>query len=74
MTLAEAVLKKMETLPKDRQREVLDFVEFLAGRAGGGQPKKSAKGLCADLGAHVAKEDIGEARREMWGSFPRLDL
>ena len=28
-------------------------------------------GLWADLNFHVTEEDIAEARREMWGNFPR---
>ena len=30
-------------------------------------------GLCADLGPAPSAEDIDEARREMWASFPRDD-
>ena len=29
MTLAEKVVKKMQSLPEDKQAEVLDFVDFL---------------------------------------------
>ena len=28
-------------------------------------------GLWADLNIHITEEDIAEARREMWGNFPR---
>jgi hypothetical protein len=27
--------------------------------------------LWADLGVDITEEDIAEARREMWGNFPR---
>ena len=30
-------------------------------------------GLCADLGPAPSADDIDEARREMWASFPRDD-
>jgi hypothetical protein len=35
------------------------------------QPLKSSLGLCADLNISISKEEIDEARREMWASFPR---
>jgi len=38
------------------------------------QPRKSLYGLCADLGSAPSAEDIDEARREIWGNFPREDI
>ena len=35
------------------------------------QPLPSLYGLWADLNVNVSAEDIDEARREMWGNFPR---
>jgi len=35
------------------------------------QPLKSSLGLCADLKISISKEEIDEARREMWANFPR---
>ena len=35
------------------------------------KPRRSLLGLCADLGVTVTEEDIAEARKEMWGNFPR---
>jgi hypothetical protein len=31
----------------------------------------SLRGLWAGLNNHITEEDIAEARREMWGNFPR---
>jgi hypothetical protein len=31
-------------------------------------------GLCADLGPAPSAEEIDEARREMWATFPRDDV
>jgi len=31
-------------------------------------------GLWADLDIGITDEDIDEARREMWGNFPRDDI
>ena len=36
------------------------------------KPKRSLYGLWA--GTNVSAEDIDEARREMWGNFPREDI
>lgn len=38
------------------------------------QPRKSLYGLCADLGPAPSAEEIDQARREMWGNFPREDI
>ncbi|MDP9409661.1 MAG: hypothetical protein M3P70_04020 [Actinomycetota bacterium] len=32
---------------------------------------RSLYGLCADLGTGPTDADIDEARRELWGTFPR---
>ena len=71
--LEQTVLTKLRALPVDKQQEVLDFVEFLAQKIGAQKPRRSLKGLWADLGIDITEEDIAEARREMWGNFPRED-
>jgi len=38
------------------------------------QPKKSSYGALADLKLDISSEDIDQARREMWGNFPREDI
>jgi hypothetical protein len=37
-------------------------------------PLRSLYGLWSDLDVNVSAEDIDEARREMWGNFPREDI
>jgi hypothetical protein len=71
MTIQEQVLEKLRDLPPEKQKEVLDFVEFLKEKNGAKKPLRSLLGLWADLNFHVTEEDIAEARREMWGNFPR---
>lgn len=71
MTLEEAVLATLRELPVDKQQEVLDFAEYLKQKTVVKRPKRSIKGLCADLNIHITEEDIAEARKEMWGNFPR---
>jgi hypothetical protein len=71
MTIEEQVLEKLRELPTEKQREVLDFVDFLKGKNGEKKPLKSLRGLWKDLNINITEEDIAEARREMWGNFPR---
>ena len=73
MTIEQAVLERLKALPPDRQREVLDFAEFLRSKETqtSNQPRKSLEGIWADLGVTISEEDIADARREMWGNFPR---
>ena len=75
MTLKESILETIESLPIERQREVLDFAEFLQSKEEKSNGKKrrvkSLKGLWK--GINITREDIDEARREMWGNFPRED-
>ena len=69
-SIEEEVIEKLRELPVDRQQEVLDFVSFLGTKAPA--PKlKNVEGLCADLDFRISKEEIDEARKEMWGNFPR---
>lgn len=74
MSIEKSVLEKLLKLPVDKQKEVLDFVETLEKKAASPRPCRSLKGLWADLGTDVSPEDIAEARREMWGGFPRGDV
>lgn len=71
MTIEEQVLEKLRELPPEKPREVLDFVDFLKEKNGTKKPLRSLRGLWRDLNFHITEEDIAEARREMWGNFPR---
>lgn len=71
MSLEELVMEKMRDLPPERQKEVLDFVEFLKLKSAPAAPRRNVRGLWADLGIKLTDQDIAEARREMWGNFPR---
>ena len=74
MTLEQTVLEALRVLPAEKQREVLDFAQFLQSKTSTKKPRLSAKGLCADLGVHITAEEIDEARKEMWGRFKREDI
>jgi EAL domain-containing protein (putative c-di-GMP-specific phosphodiesterase class I) len=71
MTIEERVLEKLRDLPADKQKEVLDFVDTLRQKNGIKKPLRSLRGLWKDLNIQITDEDIAEARREMWGNFPR---
>jgi hypothetical protein len=74
MSIEKSVLEKLLKLPVDKQKEVLDFVESLEKKAGQRRSRRSLKGLWADLEVNISADDIAEARREMWGGFPREDV
>jgi hypothetical protein len=74
MSIEKSVLEKLLKLPLDKQKEVLDFVESLEKKASQRLPRRSLKGLWAGLEVNISPEDIAEARREMWGGFPREDI
>ncbi|MBI4523375.1 MAG: DUF2281 domain-containing protein [Deltaproteobacteria bacterium] len=74
MSIEKTVLERLNKLPVEKRQEVLDFVEFLETKTRKKRPRRSLKGLWADLGIKITAEDIAEARREMWGKFPREDI
>jgi hypothetical protein len=70
MSIEQELIEKLRTLPPDKQRDVLAFVESLHEQATGGESPRSLRGLWADLNLTISDEDLAEARREMWGSSP----
>jgi hypothetical protein len=71
MTLEQQVLDNLRDLPPEKLKEVLDFVDLLKERKGTNKPRRSLRGLWKDLNIAITEEDIAQARREMWGAFPR---
>jgi len=68
----EELAVKLRQLAPEQQQEVFDLVESLyRARSARTTPRRSIEGLWADLGIDITEEDIAEARREMWGNFPR---
>jgi hypothetical protein len=65
MNIEQAVLENLRSPPPRKQQEVLDFVDSL-GRKDEKPPRRSLKGLWADLSTDITEEDISEIRREMW--------
>lgn len=71
MTIEQELLEKLRGLSPHKQQQVLNFVESLSGSESPKKPLRSLEGLWADLNIQITEEDIAEARREMWGNFPR---
>jgi hypothetical protein len=72
MSIEEAILEKVRSLPPEKKAQVLQFLSGLA--AGGLSPFRSPKGVLSDLHFTLTEDDFAEARREMWGGFPRHDV
>jgi hypothetical protein len=71
MRIPELVLEKLKELPPEKQQAVLKFVESLQQNGAPGKPLKDFEGLLESYNVQITEEDIAEARREMWGNFPR---
>lgn len=69
MTVEEQVVAKLRSLTPQKQEEVLAFVNDL--QKSPGEAEESLMGLFAHLNIKITDNEIAEARREMWGSFPR---
>jgi hypothetical protein len=74
MSIEQVVAEKMRTLPPEKQKEVLDFVDFLYQKRIVKGTRRSVKGLWADLGVKITEDDIAEVRGELWTNFPRGDI
>jgi hypothetical protein len=72
MSIEEAILEKVRSLPPEKKAEVLQFLSGL--EAGGHPPFRSPKGVLSDLSFTITEEDLAEARREMWSGFPRNNV
>jgi len=78
MGMAIALEEVMKLAKQLSPRDKLRLIERLAPQIGRdlesspGRPRKSLRGLWNGL--DVTDEDISEARREMWSSFPREDI
>lgn len=71
--IERATVAALQKLPLERQREVLDFIEALAQRSAG-RPRRSLRGLAADLDISIDDDDLATLRHEVWLNFPREDV
>lgn len=76
MSSAEQLIAKLAKLSPEQQAEILRIVDALASQNGSDKAGRasSAFGLWNGLGIDISDEEIAQARREMWGAFPRQDV
>ena len=74
MSVEQAILEAVRSLPVDKQHEVLSHATRLRDETARKRPFNSIKGLWADLAISLSAQEIDEARREMWKNFPREDI
>lgn len=67
--IEDALLAAVRDLSAEQKQDVLDFAVRLA--ATGNRPRKSMYGIWAGQVPSISREEIAEARKEMWGGFPR---
>lgn len=71
MSIEKSVMERLESLTPEQQVKLREFLNSLGDDNVRKGPRRSLRGLFADLGVTISEEDIDEARREMWGNFPR---
>lgn len=69
MTIEEAMLEKLRSLPPEKQRELLAFADSLGASKKAKPSLRSPEGLWAGHGVDISEADIDELRREMWNNF-----
>ena len=71
MSIPDMIAERAKELPAEKQQELLDFADFLARRSSARAPLADVRGLWKHQGFDISAEQIDDARREMWGNFPR---
>ncbi|MBN1287251.1 MAG: hypothetical protein JXB47_17765 [Anaerolineae bacterium] len=74
-TQLETVMAMAQQLSQLEQMRLVEWlVAMWARTVEETPPKRSSRGILAHLGPAPSAEEIDEARREMWGNFPRKDI
>ena len=74
MSLEQSILDAVRSLPAEKQQELLRHAEKLRNEAKAPKPRRSGKGLWADLNITLTAAEIEENQREMWKNFPHDDI
>ena len=74
-SVSELAAMARQLSPVDRARLIEQVAASLADEEPTGESKKPKKSLYGMWkGVSISAEEIDEARREMWGNFPREDI
>ena len=71
MAVEETILECVRALPPAEREKVREFAERLRREGSRSVRLESLEGLWRDFDFDLTDGDIAEARREMWGNFPR---
>jgi hypothetical protein len=74
VSLEQAILEAVRSLPREKQYEILDHANRLREPRSEKKPLRSVKGLWADLNIDLTAGEIDALQKEMWKNFPRNDL
>ena len=66
MTIEQAVMQQLQTLPVEKKQEVLDFVEFLKTKVTAKEKLRNPIGLFANLRIEISDQDLADVRQEMF--------
>lgn len=72
MQIEDAVIDALKALPSGEKLKVLEFTRGLvddAERAENGTKRKSMIGCLSHLNVKFSKDDLKQARREMWPDY-----
>ncbi len=74
-TILDLTIERLRELPLDKLLAAKEYVEFLHAKSLPKRPRRSLEGTLRTPGRRpITREDIDEARREMWGGFNREDI
>jgi len=68
-SIKDEIVRILDALQPEQQQEILIFAKLLKRKAFVKYPRKSLKGMWADLNINITEEDIKEVRREMCGNL-----
>lgn len=75
-TTYERILEEVQQLTPEEQQRLRNHLTHVieGGERPQGRRRSSSYGVLAHLGTAPSAEEIDEARREAWASFPREDI
>ena len=74
MSFTEMMLQKIQALPPEKQREVLEYVERIGTAPSKAGPRLDPEGALAEQPSGLDFDDFEKARRALWGDTPPEDI